>query len=247
MILFIICYYLPYLRPLTPRSPTSFPGLFSCKAPETKWKRQSPGYEVARSLSTIRKALGRCLKKWLFTTETGRLFFRRRTKQLPLARKPNVLGHVAKLTWAHSFVLSSSVFPSRFFWILSVVDLWLLLLVQHDKDKGYHLCFSHGWKTFHIYLRKSPLLPCDFWVASGTWRNVITCAYLYAISCSARGLNSNTFLDSSDCLVRLRKNSLPVSVVLITWKCSHLAIKFKFWKVFLNWLLCYLDKVIGCQ
>ena len=33
-----------------------------------------------------------------YTTETGRLFFRRRTKQLPLARKPNVLGHVAKRT-----------------------------------------------------------------------------------------------------------------------------------------------------
>ena len=77
-----------------------------------------------------------------FTTETGRLFFRRRTKQLPLARKPNVLGHVAKRTWAHSFVLSCSGFPSRFFWILSVVDLWLSLLVQHDMDKGYRLCFS---------------------------------------------------------------------------------------------------------
>ena len=148
---------------------------------------------------------------WNITTETGRLFFRRRTKQLPLARKPNVLGHVPKLTWAHSFVLSSSVFPSRFFWILSVVDLWLLLLVQHDK--GYRLCFSHRKKTFHFYLRKSPLLPCDFWVASGTRRNVITCAYLLGVSCRARGLNSSTFLDSSDCFVRLRKSSLPVSVV----------------------------------
>ena len=71
-------------------------------------------------------------------------FFPRRTKQLPLARKANVLGHVRKCTWAHSFVLSSSVFTSRFFWILSVVYFWLLLLVQHDKYKGYCLCFCHG-------------------------------------------------------------------------------------------------------
>ena len=98
-----------------------------------------------------------------------------------------------------------------FFWILSVVDLWLLLLVQHDKDKGYRLCFSHGWKTFHFYLRKS---PSDFWVASGTWRKVITCTHLFVVSCRERGLNSNTFLDSSDCFVCLRKNSLPVSVVM---------------------------------
>ena len=68
-------------------------------------------------------------------------------------------------------------------------------------------------KTFHFYLRKSPLLLCDFWVASGTWRNVITCTYLFGVSCRARGLNSNTFLYSSDCFVRRRKNSLPVSVV----------------------------------
>ena len=32
------------------------------------------------------------------TTEIGRLFFWRRRKQLPLARKENVLGHVAKRT-----------------------------------------------------------------------------------------------------------------------------------------------------
>ena len=67
-------------------------------------------------------------------TETGRLFFRRCAKQLSLARKSNVLGHVAKRTRAHSFVLSRSVFPSRFFWILSVVDLWLSLLVQSNLD-----------------------------------------------------------------------------------------------------------------
>ena len=40
--------------------------------------------------------INRC--EWRITTETGRLFFRRRTKQLPLARKPNVLGHGAKRT-----------------------------------------------------------------------------------------------------------------------------------------------------
>ena len=42
---------------------------------------------------------------------------------------------------------------------------------------------------------------------------MITCAYLFGVCCRSRGLNSNTFLDSSDCFVRLRKNSLPVSVV----------------------------------
>ena len=55
-------------------------------------------------------------------------------KQLPLARKENILGHVAKRTWAYSFALCSSVFPSPIF---SVVDLWLSLLVQHDMDKGF--------------------------------------------------------------------------------------------------------------
>ena len=69
-------------------------------------------------------------------------------------------------------------------------------------------------KNVAFLLRKRPLLPCDFWVASGTWRNVITCAYLFGLSCRARGLNSNTFLDSYDCFVRLRKNSLHVSVVI---------------------------------
>ena len=83
-----------------------------------------------------------------FTTETSRTFFRRRTKQLPLARKENVLGHVAKRTWAYSFALYSSVFPSRFF---SVGDLWLSLLIQHDKDNVYRLCFQ------------TPT-PCDFWL-----------------------------------------------------------------------------------
>ena len=64
----------------------------------------------------------------------ARLYFRRHTKQFPLARKTHVLGHVAKRTSALSFLLSSSVFLSRFFWILSVVDLWIFLLVEHDKD-----------------------------------------------------------------------------------------------------------------
>ena len=69
-------------------------------------------------------------------------FFQRHTKQLPLARKQNVLGHVAKLTWAHSFMLCSLVFPSCFF---SVVDLWLSLLVQHYKDKGYKSSMLFPW------------------------------------------------------------------------------------------------------
>lgn len=55
-------------------------------------------------------------------------------KQLPLAKKEIVVVHVAKCMGAHSFVLCSSVFPSRFF---SVIDLWLSLLVQHDTDEGF--------------------------------------------------------------------------------------------------------------
>ena len=42
---------------------------------------------------------------------------------------------------------------------------------------------------------------------------MITCADLFGVSYRVCELNSNTFLDSSDCFVRLRKNSLPVSVV----------------------------------
>ena len=70
-------------------------------------------------------------------------------------------------------------------------------------------------KNLPFLLKEKPLLPCDFWVVSGTWRNVITCAYLFGVCCRSRGLNSNTFLDSIDCFVRLRKNSLPVSVVFV--------------------------------
>ena len=43
---------------------------------------------------------------------------------------------------------------------------------------------------------------------------MITWADLFGVSYIAPELNSNTFLDSSDCFVRLQKNSLPVSVVL---------------------------------
>ena len=68
------------------------------------------------------------------STETARLYFRRRTKQFPLARK-------ATRTSAHSFLLSSSVFPSHFFWILSVVDLWILLLVEYDINKSNFVLF----------------------------------------------------------------------------------------------------------
>ena len=50
---------------------------------------------------------------------------------------------------------------------------------------------------------------------------MITCAYLFGVCCRSRGLNSNTFLDSSDCFVRLRKNSLPVSVVQILASCME--------------------------
>ena len=140
-----------------------------------------------------------------FTTETGRLFFRTRSKQLPLARKENVLGHVEKRVWAHSFALCSSVFPSRFF---SVVDLLLSLLVQHDKDKVYRLCFSHRAKTFHFHLQKNPPSPCDFWLASGTWRNVMTCASLGDVSYRPLEPNSNTCPDSSNCFPRLRKETV---------------------------------------
>ena len=128
-----------------------------------------------------------------------------RTKQLPLARKKNVLGHVAKRKWAHSLALCNSVFPSRFF---SVVDLWLSLLVQHDKDKVYRLCFSHRAKTFHFHLQKNPPSPCDFWLASGTWRNVMTCASLGDVSYRPLEPNSNTFPDSSNCFPRLRKETV---------------------------------------
>ena len=42
---------------------------------------------------------------------------------------------------------------------------------------------------------------------------MITCAYPFGASCRPRGFNSNTFLNSSNSFARLRKNSLPVSVV----------------------------------
>ena len=35
----------------------------------------------------------------------------------------------------------------------------------------------------------------------------------FGVSYRPRGVNANTFLDSSNCFARLRKNSLPVSVV----------------------------------
>ena len=62
-------------------------------------------------------------------------------------------------------------------------------------------------KTFHFHWRKSPPSPGDFWLASGTWRNVITCAYLFGVSHRPRWLNSNTFLDSSNCGASPNKQS----------------------------------------
>ena len=53
------------------------------------------------------------------------------------------------------------------------------------------------------------------------WRNAITCAYIWGVRDRSRGLNSNMFLCRGNCFARLRKNSLPVSVVLSygkTWE-----------------------------
>ena len=51
-------------------------------------------------------------------------------------------------------------FPSRLF---SVVDLWLSLLVQHDKDKGYSQGSSNGKKKpLHFLLTGKPALSMRF-------------------------------------------------------------------------------------
>ena len=49
----------------------------------------------------------------------------------------------------------------------------------------------------------------------GMWSCALT--YLASVIHRPRGVNPNTFLDSSNRFVRLRKNSLPVSVVI----CLH--------------------------
>ena len=106
------------------------------------------------------------LLKTTHTTKTGRLFFFRDTRNSCCWPERRLcFGSHGKMHVNTSFVLCSSVFPLHFF---SVIDLWVLLLVQHDKDKGCHLCFSHRQKTIHFYLWKSPPSPCDFWLASGT-------------------------------------------------------------------------------
>lgn len=70
---------------------------------------------------------------------------------------------------------------------------------------GYHNAFPKDKKTSHFYLQKSAPSPGVFWLSSGMWRNAITCAYLFGISYRPRELNSNTFLDSSNCFLPLRK------------------------------------------
>ena len=89
-------------------------------------------------------------------------------------------------------------------------------IIRIKAIKLSNMLFPWIKKTFHFYLRTSPPWPCDFWLASRMGRNVITCTYLFGVSytCRPRGLKSNTFLDSSNCFVSLRKNSPPVSVVL---------------------------------
>ena len=102
-----------------------------------------------------------------FSSKNGRLFirgksiFRRRTKQLPLARKPKVLVHVAKRTSAHSFLLSRSVFPSHFFWILSCRSLDFIVSTTWWGWRLSSMLFPQIIKTFHFFLRKSPPSPCD--------------------------------------------------------------------------------------
>ena len=151
------------------------------------------------------------LTRWsnnkITTTETGRLFFRRRTKQLPLARKENVLGHVPKPTWAQSVALVARFYlrassQSSIFGFRCWYNMVRIKVIVHVFPRI---------KNPSIFLRKSSPSPFDFWLTSRTCRNVITCAYLLY---RPRGLNSNTFLDSSNCFARLRKNNLTVSVVL---------------------------------
>lgn len=62
--------------------------------------------------------------------------------------------------------------------------------------------------------------------ASGTWRNVTTCACLFGVTYRPRGLNK--FLDSSNCFARLPKNTLPVSIISIhSFMLSFLLFLFK--------------------
>jgi len=59
--------------------------------------------------------------------------------------------------------------------------------------------------------KDNEVATCDNLIA-GIWRSVITCAYLFAVSCRSRGINSNTFLDNGYCFAHLWINTLHVPV-----------------------------------
>ena len=120
-------------------------------------------------------------------------------------------------------VLAAWAFPTGFFSVLMIsgrsFPLIITLLCNRIQLKVfYNLSFAED-RCEVITTDENQLSCCDDFmqivrVLTGTWRNVITCAYLFHVSCSPRGLNSNTFLANSDCSACLWKNSLPVSVVL---------------------------------
>ena len=86
----------------------------------------------------------------------------------------------------YSFVLSSAVFTLRFFWIFSVVGLGLLLLVQHDKNKGYSIIYAFltDNKTFHFYKGNA-------WVE-------ISASFFFSFSHSLQVLNTHARKFDSD-------------------------------------------------
>ena len=98
------------------------------------------------------------------TTETGRLFFRRRRKQLPLARKENVLGHVALNTRKY--------IPSR------CVAQFFLRASSQSSIFGFRCWYNMIWiKVF--YNNCFPKDRCE--VIKTNENNVATCNDLMQI------------------------------------------------------------------
>ena len=156
------------------------------------------------------------------------MFFRISAKQLTLATNENVLGHVAwsrqmkSPTHVSTFlrvvcglVLAAWAFPTGFFSVPMIsgrsFPLIVTLLCNMIQPKVFYISLAED-RCEVITTDENQLLSCDDFmqivrVLTGTWRNVITCAYLFHVSFRPRGLNSNTFLANGDCSARLWKKS----------------------------------------
>ena len=148
-------------------------------------------------------------------------------KQLPLATKTCVLGHVG-YSCQNEKVNAREHIPllvvehldtrSRFNQFYYFLKLPSKITRCRIPSFSYNpIDYAALWAVVYTFsMDKRPSLAFNGKARNlSCLRNVITCAYLCGVSCKSCGFDSKTSLANGNCFVRLRKNSLPNSVVHI--------------------------------